>query len=90
MFERLLLLFAFVPVFLLYATSGDTGVWPLWTLILLAVGYEFCVPTFLYHSYRSEAAILRAYYDDVWSARSRAECDVVARSCDLYKQRGLV
>lgn len=90
MFERLLLLFAFVPVFLLYATGGDTGVWPLWTLILLAVGYEFCATTFLHHSDMSEDAIVRAYYDDVWSARSRAERDVVNRSCDLYRQRGLV
>lgn len=90
MFKRLLLLFAFVPVILMYATSGDPGVWPLLTLILLAVGYEFCVRTFLHHSDRSEDAIVRAYYDDVLSARSRTERDVVDRSYDLYMQRGLV
>ena len=93
MFKRLLLLFASVPVILMYATSGAPGVWPLWpllTLILLAVGYKFCVMTFLHHSDRSEDAIVRAYYDDVLSARSRAERDVVDRSYDLYMQRGLV
>lgn len=90
MFKRLLLLFAFVPVILVYATSGDPGVWPLLTLIVLAVGYEFCVMTFLRHSYKSEYAIVRAYCDGVLSARSRAERDVVDRSYDLYMQRGLV
>lgn len=92
MFKRLLLLllFAFVPVILMYATIGGPDVWPLWTLILLAVGYEFCVMAILHHSDRSEDAIVRAYYDDVLSARSRAERDVVDRSHDLYTQRGSV
>ena len=90
MFKRLLLLFAFVPVILMYATSGAPGVWPLLTLILLATGYEVCVMTFLHHSYRSDDAITRAYYAEVLSARSKAELDVVDRSYDLYVQRGLV
>lgn len=90
MFKRLLLLFTFVPVILMYATSGAPGVWPLLTLILLAAGYEFCVMAFLHHSHRSDGAIVRAYYDDVLSARSRAARNVVKRSYDLYMQRGLV
>ena len=90
MFKRLRFLFAFVPVILMYATSGDPGVWPLLTLILLATGYEFCVMTFLRHSAMSDYAIVRDYYAEVLSARSKAERDVVDRSYDLYMQRGLV